>query len=361
MNTFMQTTGKMAVMCCAVLFSAAVFGARPDGVGGGGGGGGGGGNRPPSGEEAQGNNLSFPALPVDGYTIGPIPSTQFTIPYDGEYPGLTAEEIEALQASGPWYPQKTEGNTWQADNVPAGSETVFVSYVDWGDNIEAVNPKVRRPFRLEIQLYKQLNEWVDFNDDPESGNGMTGYVMAELEYPSSADELQGTDSTMYEGNFANVVSNLWKLRIQYCGDGIPDDLDWNATTGIWDSATPCTDVPVSFAVELNVGGKLIFGGSQGGWKPRDTGFYRITFYGPGDSYLSLEEAVVGNLAEFSVAPEAPADVPALASAESESEEGDEGAATPVVDGGRNISYVDVEVVGGGGGSKKPKSNNGMKK
>ena len=347
MNTCMKTTARLALMCCAVLVSAAVFGARPDGVGGGGG------NRPPTGEDAQGNNLSFPALATDGYAIGAITTQQFTVPYAGAYPGLTAEEIAAL-AGHDWYPQKTEGNTWQADYLTG--QAVDVSYVDWGDNVEAINPKIGRPFRLEIQLYKQLNAWADFV--PET-NGMTGFVMAVLEYPSSSNELQGTNQVTYEGNFAMVVSNLWKLRIQYCGDEIPTDLEWIPSSGMWESATPCTDVPVSFAVELNVGGKLIFGGSQGGWKPRSAGFYRITFYGPDTTNMSLRYAEVGNYADFSTPP---AEEPVAALAESESDEGDEGVATPVVDATNNISYVDVQVVaGGGGGSKKPKINNGIRK
>jgi hypothetical protein len=344
MNTFMHTTGRLMLLCCAVLFSVVAIGARPDGVGGGGGGG----NRPPTGEEAQGNNLSFPAVLVDGYAFDGA-AESLTVPYAGDYPGLSAEELDALVGYD-WYPQKTEGNTWSAGFVPAGSEAVYVSYVDWGDNIEAVNPKVRRPFRLEIQLYTRLAEI-------EEGLTLTGYEMAVLEYPSSADELQGTNGVTYEGDFATVVSNLWKLRIQYCGDGIPEDLYWDADAAAWLSdQKPCTNVPVSFAVELNVGGKLIFGGSQGGWKPTQAGFYRITFYGPADSYLELEHAEVGNYADFSA--------PVVIS-ESESDEGDEGAATPEVDGGLNISYVDVEAVGGGGGGgggkpKAPKSNNGKK-
>ena len=336
MNILMKKTGSLVLLCCAVLFSAAVFGARPDGVGGGGG------NRPPSGEEAQGNNLSFPALAVDGYAISPIVDTQFTVPYHGEYPGLTAEQIAAL-GEGAWYPQKTEGNTWQADYLT--EQQVDVSYVDWGDNIEAVNPKIGRPFRLEIQLYKQLQEWTDF--DPAS-NGMTGYLMALLEYPSSANEQQGTNTMTYEGNFATVVSNVWKLGIQYCGDGIPGDLYWDGSA--WLSATTtCTDVPVSFAVELNVGGKLIFGGSQGGWKPRNAGLYRITFYSPVGTNLSLADAEVANYADFAVPP-----TPVVLVSESDSDEGDEGVATPVVDAVNNISYVDVQVVAGGGGGGKNK-------
>lgn len=348
MNTMMQKIGSLALLSCAVLFSATVFGARPDGVGGGGGGGGG--NKPPPHDETQGNNLSFPAFAVDGYTIAPVTETKFDVMYTGEYPGLTPEEIAEREAGGPWYAQKTEGNTWQADyevGIP-----VAVSYVDWGDNIESVNPKIRRPFRLEIQLYKRLAEI-------EEGMTMTGYVMAELEYPSSANELQGTNTATYDGNFATVVSDLWKLRVQYCGSAVPADLYWDAGMSMWLSPTAsCADVPISFAVELNVGGKLIFGGSQGGWKPTSAGFYRITFYSPVATSLSLATAQVGNYGDFGVVtPEAAA----------ESDEGDEGAATPVVDQALNISYVDVHAVAGGGGGggggkpKAPKSNSGKKK
>jgi hypothetical protein len=347
MNTFKQTTRKLVLLSCAALFSAMVWAAPPEGVGGG--------NRPPGhGEETQGNNLSFPALAVDGYAISPISGSQWTVPYEGPYTGLSTAEIEALEASGPWYAQKTDGNTWQADYLT--DQDVDVTYVDWGDVIESVNPKVGRPFRVEVQLYKLLNEWVDFEPGV---NSMTGYVMAMLANPSSPDEVQGSNELTYEGNLAMVVSNLWKLRIQRCGDAIPEttDLYWNVDRWVSPSIT-CTDDPISFAVELNVGGKLIYGASTGGWKVKSAGWYRITFYGPPTTNLSLVGAEVANYDDFKAAPAEPV----LAA---ESDEGDEGAATPVVDSLNNISYVDVLAVasgggGGGGKPKAPKSNNGKK-
>jgi len=333
-------TFTVAAALAAMLAGGAVFSAPPEGKG-----------PPTNGEGAQGNNLSFPALAVDSYTINAIAQEQWTVPYDGPYTGLSAEEIQALEYGAPWYAQKTEGNTWQA-NYEEGFP-VNVTYVDWGDVIESVNPKVGRPFRLEVQLYKLLNEWADFDDDPETGNGMTGYVMAMLANPSSPDEVQGNNTVTYEGNLATVVSNLWKLRIQYCGDAIPAEIlglywDGSAWAG---GTTTCTDVPVAFAVELNVGGKLIYGASTGGWKVKEAGWYRITFYGPADTSLSLVDAVVANYDDFKAAPSVE---PVLAA---ESEEGDEGAATPVVDAGNNITYVDVLAVasgGGGGGGGKGK-------
>ena len=328
MNTIKQTTRQLVLLSCAALCSALVWAVPPEGKG----------NRPGGGEETQGNNLSFPAIPLDSYPINLIAEEDFSfeVPYAGEYPGLTDGEIDLL-GDADWYPQKTEGNIWQAEVLPDSSTTMKVSYVDWGDNIEAVNPKVRRPFRLEIQLYKRLAEI-------EAGKTMKGYNMAVLEYPSSSSELQGTNTETYDGEFATVVSNLWDLRIQYCGDAIPDGLYWDPDAALWVSDIPnvsCYHVPVSFAVELNVGGKLIFGGSQGGWKPTQAGYYRITFYdASGNSYLSLTDALVRNYADGFSEPVAAV----------ESDEGDEGgAATPVVDPSSNISYVDVLAVGGGGG------------
>ncbi|NHA14331.1 hypothetical protein [Thioalkalivibrio sp. XN279] len=347
MNTFKQTTRKLVLLSCAALFSAMVWAAPPEGAGGGGG------NRPPGhGEETQGNNLSFPALAVDGYPITAIEGVQHTVPFTGPYTGLSVEEIATLEASGPWYAQKTDGNTWQADYLT--DQTVEVTYVDWGDVIESVNPKVGRPFRVEVQLYKLLHEWADFDGT----NGMTGYLMAMLANPSSPDEVQGNNKVTYNGNLATVVSNLWKLRIQKCGDAIPsredNDLYWNVDRWVSPSIT-CTDEPISFAVELNVGGKLIYGASTGGWKVKSAGWYRITFYGPPGTNLSLKDAVVANYDDFKAAPE-----PVLAAEEDET-----GAATPVVDSFNNISYVDVLAVasgggGGGGKPKAPKSNNGKK-
>jgi hypothetical protein len=244
----------LAAAMAAMLAGGAAYSAPPEGKG-----------PPTNGEGAQGNNLSFPALAVDGYSITPITESQWTVPYEGPYTGLSPEELAILDGY-TWYAQKTEGNTWQADFEV--NQVVDVTYVDWGDVIESVNPKVGRPFRLEVTLYRLLNPWEEFNGT----NGMTGYVMAMLANPSSPDEVQGNNTFTYDGNLATVVSNLWKLRIQRCGDAIPDepDLYWNVDQ--WASSTiTCRDEPISFAVELNVGGKLIYGASTGGWKVKEAG------------------------------------------------------------------------------------------
>jgi hypothetical protein len=274
------------------------------------------------GEETAVNNLSFPAIAVDGFSITPLINASLTAVYTGEYPGLTEEEITYLEANGPWYPQKTDGNVWQADFVNQGTEDV--TYIDWGDNIESVNPKVRTPFRLEVTLYKAL-------EIP-----MSSYTMAVLEFPSSSNELQGTNNIKYDNYYATVISASPELVIQYLGAAVPtlvwdpDEDQWYTTNDIDVIVYPPV-IPVSFAPELNVGGKYIFGASEGGWKPTQTGYYRITFYVPTGSGVNLTTAIIANASTGF------------------SDSGEGTAAMPLIDTENNLTYVDVLVKGAGGG------------
>lgn len=294
---------------------------------------------PPSGGESAVNNLSFPAIAADVFAITGK-TENLTVPYTGEYPGLTAEQIAILDPDGdpstdPWYPQKTEGNAWSAEfgnysDLMVGN----VDGVDWGDNIESVNPMLRRPFRIEVRLFENL------------ASTKKGYTMAELEYPSSSNELQGTNGVTYDSEWATVVSNAPKFIIQHLGNEVPADLVWSGSQwNLSDGSTPQI-INMSFGPELNVGGKYIFGGSTGGWKPASIGFYRLTFYIPAGE-ISLVGADIGNFIDGVWTP---------AGTVTAAEEGEGAAAYPVVDDALNLSYVDVEVVaggGGGGGGKGP--------
>lgn len=291
-------------------------------------------------EETAGNNLSFPVIAVDGFSITPLTEfeTSFSVPYTGPYTGLTDEEIAALEASGPWYAQKTEGNVWQAEFKNAGANDDDVTYIDWGDNIESVDPKLRRPFRLEVTLYKELEL------------PMKGYTMAVLANPSSPDEVQGTNTVTYESEYATVISTKPQLVIQNLTDYTTEELIWagdewvvdednNGTVDVGEEDAPPL-VPVSFAPELNVGGKYIFGASEGGWKPTAAGTYRLTFYIPTGSTIDLTKAMIANASD------------GFATVSTDAEDDDEGG-EPVVDATNNLTYVDVEVVAGGG--NKPAS------
>jgi len=306
-------------------------GAGGGGQGGGGGGGdggqgGGGGGENGGGEgeeEVQGNNLSFPAIAVDGYVISPIASSSFTVVYDGPYTDLSAEELAALEG-GTWYAQKTEGNTWQAEYTTAAiGSPVDVFGVDWGDNIEAINPIVGNPFRIEVGLYNK----------PELS--MLGYTMALLANPSSPNEVQGTDTTTYDSEFAVVVSEKPTLNIQNITNVCTTNLDWSGTAWTLDGVALDED-SVSFAPELNVGGKYVYGASQGGWRPDSDGMYRLTMSMPG-SDISLADAVIGNYTDW------------VATATSTEEEEEARAAIPMIDVVRNLTYVDVIATGSGGG------------
>jgi hypothetical protein len=279
------------------------------------------------------NNLSFPAIAAD-IAAGTAPIVDkpelFSVPYTGDYPGLTAEEIAILVATGPWYAQKVTGNTWNAEFYNAlAADTVEVYGVDWGDNIESVSPAVGRPYRLETGLF------ADRTLDP-----MTGYTMVMLGNPSSPDEIQGTKATaLYDSYYATITSKLPGLRIQRI-EGITAALSWDSDLNYWvtpDGAIAGTTTTIAFAPELNVAGKYIFGASTGGWKPTALGKYRITFFIPAASQIQMVDGMtsIGNLVGG-------AWVSGLAG---------EGGAEPQLLAAQNLTYVDVTVIGKGGGGK----------
>ena len=289
---------------------------------------------PGGGVEIALNNLSFPGILADNYTITPIAATRFEVIYPDE--SLLTEEQKAYD----WYAQKEDGNVWQADF--AYTDGVDVSFIDWGDNIESFSPTQGKPFRLEVTLYKNL-------DVP-----MTGYEMALLANPSSPDEVQGTytkttiieeldengDPVLdengvpvtttdivagtYPGDVATIASDKAILAVQHYGDDVDaSTLTWNGSS--WNGADDLE--PVVFGVELNVAGKLIYGAAKKGWKPDQTGKYRITYY--------LLEGSEVNISEDTYIGPAPTDQ----------------VATPVVDASKNITYVDIVVLPRSGGKK----------
>ena len=293
------------------------------------------------------NNLSFPALLADGFTLDPV-TESLTVPYadpysgytmaeifdlykiDNEdlpddeilalidadavllYPGLTAEEIALLRPNGPWHAQKVVGNAWRG---PFETYTVGtpVAFIDWGDMMESVDAKVRTPYRVEFGVYVELPAPV------------SAYTMTLLAFPSSLDETQGTNGTRYDCNYATIASPTGTLVIQMYDEDAT--LTWNAATGQWDGAYPPEDV--KFAQECNVGGKFIFGASVGGWKPAKEGKYRITFYLKG-SDVSLVGAEVGDYNDG-----API-IPKIGERN-----------TAEVDDINNLTYMDVTAIDGG--------------
>ncbi len=308
-------------------------GVNAGGVNSGGGSGGTGGSKGGGGEveTTAGNNLSFPTIAGDGFAIVPISQTLFTKQYSGLYVGLTAEEIASLQGY-EWYAQKTDGNIWQAGYFlnPSGTR-INIFGVDWGDNVESVNPLLGQPFRLEVTLYTKPTTL------------MIGYNMRALANPSSPDEIQGTNKVTYESLFATVASPRPTMVIQHILDAsATSSLVWNGTAWTKDGLVIPTTT-ISFGPELNVAGKYVYGASSGGWRPVEDGLYRLTFYAPA-SDISFRDAVVGNLADWSTTTEV-------------ATETETGVAKPVIDVADNLTYIDTTVVSGRTG-QKPASTSG---
>ncbi len=335
---------------------------RPPGSGGGGGGGSGGGGGGGGGEESATNNLSFPVIWSEGTALVqsiPVTDFSFTTPYDvsGDGAITDADKIDGYFQ----FAQKVPGNLWQAGTYTAmAGQTINVSGIDWGDSLESRPLSVGKPVRVELTLYKDLisGDIVDANGN--SVTSLTTFPMKVLANPSSPNEVQGAGATAYPiddittveddrlnavaGTEATVYSPETRLVIQQLVGEVPQEgyLVWNDNDNKWTDPDPNDAIGVkepltglTFAGELNVGGKVIYGLSEGGWKPTSAGKYRITFDLPLDGNAQLDLADVINVGG----------------------EGETGYAKPQIlaNNTANLSYVDVLVVAGGGGGRRPLS------
>lgn len=326
-----QSNGKDVPVAATPDPAAAGYGGGGSGGGGGGGGGGSGGGGGGGGHtETAGNNLSVPAIWVDGAGLtlpGTMLQASVTVPWPTQVNGYYA------------YAQKVEGNVWQAQNVVAPVGTpVNVNEIDWGDMLESSPLKVGTPIRIELALYK-------------TDVAMLTYDMVMLANPSSPDEVQGTIS-MSQGSPTSPVSNLvtklgeatihtpkGKLVVQKLiglredvaeGDLFWDGVKWVDASAIDPSGVEAPQVP-SFGAEINVGGKVIYGLSKGGWKASQAGDYRITFYlGNSDAKITALTAI-----------RLPVEEEIVVAAE------EVAGATAVRDPINNLTYIDIRVAAAG--------------
>lgn len=237
--------------------------------------------------------------------------------------------------------------------------------------------KVNRPVRVELSLYKDLG--TTYTGEADLPDQMLSFPMELLANPSSPDEVKGAGATQYPitgtglpdsrvntemSTEATVYSAGAQLIIQPLigtrEDVAEGDLQWNGSQwvdnpdqdllGSTDIEDPLTGI--TFAGELNVSGKVIYGLSQGGWRPTEVGDYRITFYMQPSVNTQLDYATIRQPLEEEVA--------AIAAEEGS----DTGGGTAVVLSGldpisdidRNLTYIDISVVrgGGGGGGGRPR-------
>lgn len=310
--------------------------------------------------ETVGNNLSFPVIWSDDNSRLELLGMSGDTSLEVVWPEMVLYNDLYYDA----YAQKTEGNVWQAENLVAEGP-VLVDEIDWGDSLEVVDMKIGRPVRIELSLYKKADTGLV---EPETAYEMTGpmmgYVMAMLANPSSPEEVQGViawpasldqaaEALTYDSYEATVYSSSGGLVLQPL-EGLREeiaagDLRWEPTLSKWVDNNPDDEIGIgepvalTFSGELNVGGKVIYGLSKGGWKPTAVGDYRATFYLPLNGTVGFDVYTAIRTAEEEVAV-----------AEDDDGGADLGGGSAVVDVANNLTYMDIRVVAGGGGGKKLK-------
>jgi hypothetical protein len=226
-------------------------------------------------EEEAGNNLSFPVIWSGGTDLtlpGVFGAPVLTVPYDP-------------QAVPPIYPQRTEGNTWQAESDFALALPVYVDTVDVGDNLEAKSwPASTVLLRTEFVLSKTLT-------DP-----MTAFNMIYLE-GQGPDELWGTDGATYDSYEATVYTPNARVLIHALPAGVnPAAVVWSGGTWTVNGAALSNPVNEAATAEINVKGKVIYGYN---WRVAELGLapgtYRVTFIldEPTETSLAIAEIYQG--------------------------------------------------------------------
>ena len=333
------------------------------------------------------------------------------------------------------YWQKVDVNEWWADDegttvwpLPVESE-----FVDWGDALEAVSWNERSVIRVETQPYSST-----LIDDPatldvyeasllvDEVGGMqtcadaaaaqgldpltackTGFQMWHVSgqgitehWGVRASDAEDAVSFNYDSPFQIIKSttarlNLTKLvpEAATCPEpgGNPNDpppvIETEWTGSEWTNTCTWSDAP--YSVETSVGGKYVYGYN---WRMKNvelesfcgptwlkTGYWRLTFYAPGDiTFAAIDDSVLDHellknminrappvpAAEERVlveeAPEliAAAQLDMIVSAESEDEDpdADDRLFRPVIDKTNDLTYIDIcikaKTKGGGGGGGK---------
>lgn len=229
-------------------------------------------------------NLSFPviwAYPDSDTLLAPYINKveNITKIYTGSYPGV--DDVQWLIDNGPWYPQPpyADENTWVADYLVSG-DLHEIHFVDWGNPMENINPRVGQRFPVEVALFERIG-YAEFDELGEVigfvGTTMEGYKTACLEYDSTRDELFGTNKVIYASCFATVLTSEFTVTVR------PPDT--------WE------EYEIRLDPAVGPSGKMNFASANGGWIPTEPGWHRITLT-INDPNISLAGAVVENDEHF---------------------------------------------------------------
>lgn len=336
--------GLVAVLSATAMAFAPVAMAAP----GGGGHGGGGGE-----ETALGNNLAVPVIWGEPAGEAPRPVLRGTGPQTQELLVDTPETHVVLDGLD-LFLQKTE-NTWQSENADAAALVaggltltsegrVPITYVDWGDNLEARDPSGKQ-VRVETTLRQDVSGISDIAPaDPAAPAGMTGYAMTKVS-GQGVDEVWGVQATQSAAWTATpaqaleavVYTGLACLTIERIDNAAA--LTWDATTRTWSGNSvintcigDVVDGPGGYGSEVTVSGGMTNGYV---WpvKGLPQGLYRLTYSTlPGTGVDFTDETAVYESAESEESTETTAD-----------ESGEPAGNTPVIDPVRDLSYLDVGI------------------
>lgn len=205
------------------------------------------GKGPPTLEEAS-NNLSWPTIFADGFTIlGNAVGT------DAGLRPVPAESI-AVNSLPFWYHLNRHDwlnthylqggtNTWRAEWLDGSSSSAFSADVYWGDNLTHHTYNTHAVIHLEVALFaRNLPTLRGFNMFALSGSG--------------SDEIQGTDGTV--GTFTPMLFTVHpRLVVEKIdtagGNALFTIVDKKVADGLGQ------DGPGYYRGELNKAGKIVYG------------------------------------------------------------------------------------------------------
>lgn len=335
------------------VLSATALAVSPMAIAAEGGGGGGGGGE----ETTLGNNLAVPVIWGEAADAAPRPVLRGTGPQEQSLSVDTADTHVVVDGVD-LFLQKTE-NTWQSENADAtalaaeglalaADGRVPVTYVDWGDNLEARDPTGMR-IRVETTLRQDISGLTDTDPvDPTSPAGMTGFAMQKVS-GQGVDEVWGVQATQEGGTWSGtplqsqeavVYTGLACLTIERIDNAATvtwdtEDRTWSGNSVVNTCIGDVTDGPGGYGSEVTVSGGMTNGFV---WpaKGLPQGLYRLTYSTKAGTGVDFTD-------QTSVYASAETEE-AVAAKPAEGEEGSEPAGNvPVIDPVRDLSYIDVGI------------------
>ncbi len=261
-------------------------------------------------DTSPGNNLAVPVIWAESADVGVRPVLRGTGPQTEDLTLDTDPASHVVVDGVDLFVQKTL-NEWQSENADASSLTGLpttdtgklpITYVDWGDNLEAKDWRTGMHVRIETKMLQDVSGLTDPEPaDASNTAGMTGYTMMKVG-GQGQDEQWGV-MAVPDASIWHAVSAQSDQAIVYTSQACltieridkATSLTWDATTRTWteDGVVKCvgevTDGPGGYGAEVTVSGGMTYGFN---WptKAVNAGLYRLTFSLKPDSGADFTDA-----------------------------------------------------------------------